>query len=82
MISHFLLLICFPVGVIILSYISITDTWHQIEINTEIVEYLEGDGYAFMGFVMPFLLILSLPRYKKFEKYLPYIIIFFFLVAS
>ncbi|MCF6204407.1 MAG: hypothetical protein L3J59_12205 [Methylococcaceae bacterium] len=78
-INHFLVFICFPVGVTISSYISVTEAWHQIEINTKIVEYLEGDGYAFIMLSMPFVYIQTFPRYKKFEKYLPYIVMFFFI---
>lgn len=77
-ISHFLMFICFPTGVVIFSYILTTETWHQIEINTEIVEYLERKGYAFLMPILPFLYVLSFPRYKKIKKYLPYIIMFFY----
>ena len=74
-IGHFLLFICFPVGVLIFSYISVTETWHQIEINIETVDYMEGLGYSFVAFSLPFIYVFSFPRYIKFQKYLAHIFV-------
>ena len=72
----FLFLLCLPIGAAIYAYTLISDTWHQIEINADIMTYLKG-GYMFIMLGLPFLYITLFERYRKYQLYASYIVLFF-----
>ncbi len=76
-------LVCLPIGVSILGYHEITRTWNTIEYKPEMIQYIEGNGYAFIMFFMPFLYLTVFPNINKHlnQKFMVYFFVGSFIIG-
>ena len=73
--------ICLPIGMAVLSYSVMTNTWLLIKGSSEIVTFSSGAGYAFIMLPWPILYICIFPRFEKYQVYIGYIVVAFFLIG-